>query len=165
MWNPFGRKSESPQVQQTSPFPLSLSEVYSALEPYMNEEKPMDFFFEFYIMDVVGVLPPETVDALDEFVMENAEAFEAGDWRSEVIIGFELSDTIDIAILDRWLQKGGPARYEIDAYYPLRFATDFSEEYFSYEGDIDEWSDESLAAAKARIATHAETPTGRGPLE
>jgi hypothetical protein len=164
MWNPFGRKGEPPQVQQTSPFPLSLSEVYSALEPYMSEEKPMDFFFEFYIMDVIGVLPPETVDALSEFVVENAEAFETGDWRSEVIVGFGLSDTIDVAILDRWLQNSGPARHEVDAYYAPRFAIDFSAEYFSYEGEIDEWSDESLAVAKARIAAHRERPTSRGPI-
>jgi hypothetical protein len=164
MWNPFGRKRKSHNMQQTSPFPLSLSEVYTALEPYMNAEKAMDFFFEFYIMDVIGVLPPETVDALDEFVRENAEAFETGDWRSEVIVGFELSDTIDVAILDRWLQNGDPARNEVDAYYPLRFATDFSAEYFSYDGDIDEWSDESLAAAKARIAAHKDPPKDRGPF-
>lgn len=161
MWNLFGRKSESPQVQQASPFPLSLSDVYAAIEPYMNQEKPMDFFFEFYIMDVVGVLPQKAVDALDEFVAENAEAFEAGSWRSEVTIGFELSDTIDIAILDRWLEKGGPARYEVDPYYPLRFATDFSAEYFSYEGTIDEWSKESLAAAKARIAADPHDSLGK----
>lgn len=84
--------------------------------------------------------------------------------RSEVIVGFELSDTIDIAILDRWLEKGGPARYEVDPYYPLRFATDFSAEYFSYEGTIDEWSKGSLTAAKARIAAYAHTPAGRGPI-
>ncbi len=164
MWNPFDRKGDSPQVRQTSPFPMSLTEVYSALEPYMNQEKPMDFFFEFYIMDVIGMLPRETVDALGEFVLENAEAFETGDWRSEVIVGFELSDTIEVAILDRWLQKDGPARLEIDAYYGLRFATEFSAEYFSYDGEVDEWSDESLAAAKARIAAHVDTPTDRGPI-
>ena len=160
MWNPFNRKSESPQVQQASAFPMSLSEVYSALEPYMNEDKPMDFFFEFYIMGVVGVLPTETVDALNEFVMENAEAFETGDWRSEVVVGFELSDTIDVAIMDRWLQDSGPARHVVDTYYPLRFAIDFSAEYFSYEGDLDEWSAESLAAAKTRIAAHADNDGG-----
>jgi|GEM_PF-1882753 len=162
MWNPFARKSEAPQESQVSPFPTSLTEVYAALEPYMRDEKPMDFFFEFYIVEVVGALPPESIEALDEFVKENAEAFDSGDWRSEVRTGFGLSDTIDIAILDLWYRKSGDARQQVDEYYPQRFAIDFSAEYFSDDGELDVWPDGELAAAKSRIATHADAPIDPG---
>ncbi|MDH4139940.1 MAG: hypothetical protein OEV43_05150 [Coriobacteriia bacterium] len=162
MWNPFARKSESPREPQMSPFPMSPDGVYSALEPYMRDEKPMDFFFEFYIMEVVGALPPETAEALDEFVKENAEAFDTGDWRSEVHSGFGLSDTIGIAILDLWYRKSGPARQRVDEYYAQRFAIDFSAEYFSDDGEIDMWPEGELEAAKARIAAHTDTPGDPG---
>ncbi len=162
MWNPFARKSDSPRDLQSSPFPTSLDDVYSALDPYLRDEKPMDFFFEFLIMEVIGALPRETVKALDEFAGENAEAFETGDWRSEVRVGFGLSDTIDVAILDLWYQNDGVARQLVDRYYPWRFARDFSAEYFSNDGEIDEWPEGELEAAKARIAAHTGTPTDSG---
>jgi hypothetical protein len=105
MCNPFTRKQESSQAQETTPSPLSLDAVSSWPEPYLHDGKPMDFFFEYHIMEVIGVLPRETVEALDAFVREHAEAFETGDWRSEVCVGFELPETIDVAILDRWLHE------------------------------------------------------------
>ncbi len=163
MWNPFARKSESVLGTQATPFPETLAEVYSALEPYMADEKPMDFFFEFYICEVVGALPRESAEALDEFVKENAEAFDSGDWRSEVCTGFGLSETIDVAILDLWYRKSGPERQRLDPYYAQRFAIDFSAEYFSYDGELDVWSDGELEAARARIAAHADTPSGPRP--
>lgn len=163
MWNPFARRGGSPRDLQPSPFPTSLDAVHSALAPYLRDEKPMDFFFEFLIMEVIGALPRETVEALDAFTRENAEAFDTGDWRSEVSIGFELSDTLDVAILDRWLQESGPARQRVDAYYPLHFARDFSAEYFSIDGDLDEWSDGELEAARARIAAHDGAPGASHP--
>ncbi len=158
MWNPFARKSDPLRESAVSPYPMSLEDVYSAMEPYMADDKAMDFFFEFYIMEAVGALPSETVEALDEFTRENAEAFETGDWRSEVHDGFGLSDTIDIAILDVWLQNSGPARQQVDASYPWDFAKDFSVEYFSNDGEIDEWADGELEAAKARIEAGFDTP-------
>jgi hypothetical protein len=86
MCNPFTRKQESSQAQETTPSPLSLDAVSSWPEPYLHDGKPMDFFFEYHIMEVIGVLPRETVEALDAFVREHAE-------------------TIDVAILDRWLHE------------------------------------------------------------
>lgn len=159
MWNPFARRGRSPRDLQASPFPTSLDAVHSALAPYLRDEKPMDFFFEFLIMEVIGALPRETAKALDEFTRENVEAFETGDWRSEVRVGFGLSDTIDIAILDLWYQNDGVRRQQVDRYYPWRFARDFSAEYFSNDGEIDEWPEGELEAAKARIAAHAGAPT------
>jgi hypothetical protein len=162
MWNPFARNGNSPQDQQTSPFPLSLDDVYAALEPYLRDEKPMDFFFEFLIMEVAGALPPQTAKALDEFVFENAEAFDTGGWRSEVRAGFGLTETIDIAILDRWYENDGVARQRVDGNYPWRFAAEFAAEYFSIDCEIDEWDEGELEAARARIAARCDTPPGPG---
>ena len=162
MWNPFARKDAIPPEPQISPFPMSLDDVYAAIEPYMRDEKPMDFFFEYYIMEVIGALPRESAEALDEFVEENAEAFEAGDWRSEIFTGFGLPETIDIAILDVWYRQSGPARQQADRHYAQRFAIDFSAEYFSYDGELDFLADGELEAAKARIAAYADTPPDPG---
>ena len=67
MWKPFARWGRSPRDLQPSPFPTSLDAVHSALAPYLRDEKPMDFFFELLIMEVIGALPRETAKALDEF--------------------------------------------------------------------------------------------------
>jgi hypothetical protein len=153
MWNPFARKSE-PQAPQFPPFPESLDDVYSLLAPYMKDERPMDFFFEFYIMEVIGALPAQSIAALDAFSAEHGDIFATGDWRAEVRTSLNLSDTIDVAILDLWYRNSDTVREQGDKYHPWHFAINFADEYFADDSQVDVWADGALEAAKARIARH-----------
>lgn len=148
----FGRKNYEPP--EMPPFPASLDEVHDAIAPYMAQKRPLDFFFEFYVMEVIGQLPPETIAALDSFSNEYPDIFETGDWRSEVRSGFELSDTIDIAILDLWYRNSEIALQRGTVYHPWHYAINFADNYFADGSQVDVWPGDALEAAKERIAAH-----------
>ena len=84
------------------PFPSSLDELYGTIAPYHRDQRPLDLFFEFLIVDVLGLLPEATQKALDEFITKHPSLFAAtnGDWRAGVRQMLHLSETIDIAIQD-----------------------------------------------------------------
>ena len=49
------------------PYPADYDGVVRAFAPYYHEKRPLDFFFEMYVVDVLDELPQDTLSALAEF--------------------------------------------------------------------------------------------------
>ncbi len=94
------------------PFPSDYDGVMRELVPYYQEQRPLEFFFEMYIIDVIDELPDDTIKALADFSIKHPSFFEAhcGDWRQIVVKESHLSDTIDVAIWDLWIRNSANAQ-------------------------------------------------------
>lgn len=134
-------------------FPGSYDGLYAAIAPYHRDRRPFDIFFEFFIVDVLGLLPKSTQDALNEFVAKHPSVFAStnGDWRRGVRKMLNLSETIDIAILDLWYVNEKKALDQGWTYHPWHYAQNFHENYVAEGSRIDVWEGDALAQAKIRI--------------
>lgn len=130
-------------------FPTSLAELIRISVKYTQEKRPMDLFFEFYIVDVIGLLPAETVDAIDAF--DKKFPVFGGNWKNAVTKELHLSSTIDVAILDLWYRNKAIAEKDRWSYHPWHFAMHFKENYLKRDSQVDIWNGDALAQAKARI--------------
>lgn len=146
MWNPFARKKEEPQIP---PFPKTLEQAEAIFFAYARDERPMDFLFEFYVMDVIGELPAETRAALDQL---GTEVVNTPDWRSMVREDLHLSETFDIAALDLWYRNSDSLREQGESYHPWEFAIELADQYFADDSHVDVWPEGALEQAKERIA-------------
>jgi hypothetical protein len=135
------------------PFPSSLEELYRTIAPYHQDQRPIDLFFEFLIIDVLGLLPEATQKALDDFATKHRSFFAAtkGDWRAGVRQLLHLSETIDIAILDLWFQNSRKALEQGWTYHPWHYAQNFIEHFLAEGSRVDVWEGNALELAKARI--------------
>ena len=150
MWNQSD--NQNPEEEPVfPPFPTTSDEVWDVLGPYYDAGIPLDFFFEFFVMDVIGALPPVTVEAMDAFSAENPEAFGPG-WRENVRTMLALSESIDVAILDMWYRELQSRSLEDGEYHPWQFALDFSAAYLADDSAVDTWSHAEYQEAKARVA-------------
>lgn len=145
MWNPFARK----KAPQSPAFPVTMDEAEDIFVAYLRNEVPMDFFFEFRVMEIIGALPEPTVSAIDSL---GADVFEDSDWRTAVCEDLELSETFDIAVLDLWYRNVDILAARGEDYHPWEFARDFEDQYFADDSLVDVWPDGALDEAKARIA-------------
>lgn len=127
-----------------------------ALAPYYHAEQPLDFFFEMYLIDVLELLPEETVQALDRFSNTYADMFAThdGDWKKYVIAEMHLSDTIEVAIWDLWIKNSETLRQRGEEYHPWDYAQDFLENYLAEDSEVDVWEGDALQQARARIAAY-----------
>ena len=110
------------------------------------KENPSDFFFDHFVMDVIGALPAGMSENLDSF-LETTD----GGWRRRTKEIVNLSDTIEIAILDLWYRNSAILRARGERYDPYHFAVNFVDNYFADDSQIDQWPGNALAAAKERI--------------
>jgi hypothetical protein len=62
-------------------FPTSLEELYRTIAPYYRDQRPLDLFFEFFIVDVLGLLPSATQNAIDELTSKHPTLFCVNQWR------------------------------------------------------------------------------------
>ena len=149
-----GSEKDIPPVMP--PFPTSYDEVMRALAPYYHEQRPMDFFFEMFVVRTIEELPDATIQALGEFESKHPTFFEAfeGSWSKTVVGSLNLSDTIDVAIWDLWLKNSANARKDGWVYHPWHFASNFIENYSTDDSRVDVWTEETLAQARQRIAAH-----------
>ena len=141
-------------VPPTMPaFPADLPEITAVFAPYMREARPLDFFFEMFVLDVLGELPQTTQRALAELVFSHG-AFGAidGDWRRGVREGFHLSPTIEVAILDLWYRNRSGAAAAGWVLHPWHFAALFLDNYFADGSQVDVWQGNALELARERIA-------------
>ena len=134
-------------------YPISYMEVMSTFAPYYQEQRPIDYFFELYVISVLEKLPESSEVALNEFNEKHPSFFEStgGDWKEFVKKQLHLSKTIDIAIWDLWTQNSQNAKANGWVYHPWHYAQDFLDNY-SVEGSrVDIWEGDSLDVAKKRI--------------
>jgi len=115
-------------------------------------KNPIAFFFESYILDVIGHLPPERSEKIQSMNLQKVFQTGAREWREVVRETLHLSNTIDIAILDLWYTNQDLAAQRRVEYTPLAFAQDFSDEYEKDGSKVDVWPPGALASAQARIA-------------
>jgi|SRR5215475_8523323 len=136
-------------------FPASLEELYRTIAPYYREQRPLDLFFEFFIVDILDLLPHATQNAIDELTIKHPTFFIAtnGDWRAGVRNMLNLSQTIDIAILDLWYRNRQTASDQGWYYHPWHYARNFRDNYLAKGSRVDIWEGDALEQAKARIET------------
>lgn len=138
------------------PFPTDYDGVLDTLAPYYQDQRPLDYFFEMYIMDVLDELPGATSRALDDFSARHPAFFEKhqGDWRKYVVVESHLSDTLEIAIWDLWIRNSANARRDGWEYHPWHYAQNFSDNYFADGSKVDVWEGDALEKAKLRIQSY-----------
>ncbi len=133
------------------------SREMSFLEIPRYRASPVDFFFEQYILDVLGELPVATSHKIQAMDLKKIFKTRSNDWRQSVREVLHLSETIDIAILDLWYRNQDIARAKMVKYAPQQFAMDFVDEYMKEGSRVDVWAPGALVAAKARIAQQRAT--------
>ena len=135
------------------PFPSDYDGVIAALAPYYQDHRPLDYFFEMYVVDVIDELPEGTSHALAEFSAKHPTFFEkhGGDWRKYVVAESHLSNTIEIAIWDLWIRNSANAERDGWKYHPWHYAQNFTDNYLADDSRVDVWEGNSLEEAKKRI--------------
>lgn len=135
------------------PFPVDYEGVMKALAPYYHQQRPLDFFFEMYIVDVIEKLPRDTISALADFSIKHPTFFATynGDWRQYVVKEIHLSTTIETSIWDLWIRNSETATRDGWQYHPWHFAQNFAENYLADGSKVDVWEGNALAMARKRI--------------
>jgi len=115
------------------------------------KDAPVYLFFEKYILDVIGHLPPEKIEILNQINLQNIFATKAEPWKAVVKEVLQLSSTIDIAILYQWYKYMDRANENGTPIDSNTFSQNFVDEYFTKDSDVDVWTEESLLKAKQYI--------------
>jgi len=113
------------------------------------EENPSDYFFEAFVLNVIGELPADRQDEMRSYFKTSGD-----DWHQGVKAAIHLSQTIEVAILDLWYRNRDIAKANNETYSPEAFAEDFIEHYFVDDSKVDVWEGDALEGAKRRIAAH-----------
>ena len=134
-------------------YPSSYEDVMTTLAPYYQAERPLDYFFELYVINALDKLPEKTVLALEDFNTKHPSFFEStnGDWKEFVKKQLHLSNTIDVAIWDLWIRNSDNAANSGWKYHPWHYAQNFLDNYSSEDSKVDIWEGDSLDLAKKRI--------------
>jgi hypothetical protein len=138
-------------------YPENLDDFLKILAPYFKEERPLDLFFELFIIDVTGNLPQKTKEIINQFSQKHPKFFEEtkGNWLEFVKLKLNLSNTIEVAILDLWYRNSENAKKAGWVYHPWHYAMNFSENYLAEGSKIDIWEGNQLEMAKERIRQHS----------
>ena len=132
MW-PFKKKQPKPSVRENTRY----------------KDNPIYLFFEDYILDVIGKLPTDMSASTQSMNLQQTFSTQTSEWRDVVRDVLQLSQTIDIAILDLWVRNR--TGYDDTNQGYLAFAQDFTDKYMEDDSVIDVWADGALEAAKERI--------------
>ncbi|MDH5257075.1 MAG: hypothetical protein OEX07_03675 [Gammaproteobacteria bacterium] len=112
------------------------------------KDTPVYLFFEKYILNVIGCLPEDKQDILQNINLQEIFNSQSSNWRNVVREVLHLSSTIDLAIMYQWhlyLDNAQSHGLELD---PIAFSQLFVDEYFSDNSSIDVWTEETLMDAK-----------------
>lgn len=137
-------------------FPTDYDSLMETLAPYYHDERPLDYFFELYVCDVLNELPKKTLEALSNYSDEHPSFFSDcdGDWKKYVVNRCNLSDTIETAIWDLWIKNAAIAKRDGWNYHPWHFAQNFIENYLTEGSKVDVWEGATLEMAKKRISEY-----------
>jgi hypothetical protein len=140
-------------------YPRTYVDVMTTLAPYYKSERPIDYFFEIYVISTINKLPEETEFALEEFNSKHPSFFEStnGDWKAYVKKQLHLSSTIEVAIWDLWIRNSVSANDSGWKYHPWHYAQNFLDEYSAEGSKVDIWEGNSLELAKNRILEFRES--------
>jgi hypothetical protein len=116
-----------------------------------HQGKPMTILFENFVLSMIGKLPREKEDTLNALNLAGVFNLPTMEWKLVVKQVLQLSDTIEIAILDLWYENQELASKQGVEYHPHQFAIDFTEKFFSANNSIDIWNADTLSRAKERI--------------
>jgi len=115
------------------------------------KENPMHIFFENFILSVIDKLPSDKVEKLNSMNLAKVFNTEPNDWKIIIKKVLNLSDTIEIAILDLWYRNREISLRQGTNYEPAKFAMDFVDNYYEEDSKVDVWEGHSLAQAMERI--------------
>ncbi len=137
-------------------YPISYEDIMKTLAPYYQAKRPLDYFFELFVIDTLEQLPSGSIEALTEFSRRHPTFFESsnGDWKQYVKTEFHLSETIEIAVWDLWITNSKNAENEGWAYHPWHYAQNFFYEYTADNSKVDVWGGNALELAKERISRY-----------
>jgi hypothetical protein len=115
------------------------------------KESPILILFESYVLDTIGHLPQDKKATMNDLGLNKIFNTETLDWKEIVKQVLNLSDTIDIAILDLWYKNREIAKRQNIDYEPTQYAMDFADNYLRDDSKIDIWEGGSLEIAKQKI--------------
>ena len=121
------------------------------LQDTRYQKTPVYLFFEKYVLDVIGELPQDKREILQEIDLQATFGTQSTAWKDVIREVLQLSSTIDIAILDQWYQLIENAQTEALEINVNTFCRNFVDAYFEENSHIDVWTEESLNEAKIRI--------------
>lgn len=116
----------------------------------------MNILFENFILSTIDKLPKDKVDKLNMMNLSKVFHTDPMDWKLVVKHVLQLSDTIEIAILDLWYKNQELSLQQGIEYQPNQFAIDFTDNFFSADSQIDVWDADTLNHAKERIRQNQE---------
>jgi hypothetical protein len=135
-------------------FSQQLNQPMNVLDHPRYKENPVYLFFENYILDIVGELPPEKSRIIQGMNIQKVFNTKSAEWHEALREALDLSNTIDVAILDLWYRNQEIANSQGVMYSAQHFAMNFTDEYMKDESRVDVWLPGALDAAKERIASH-----------
>jgi hypothetical protein len=115
------------------------------------ERSPVNILFENFVLSTIDKLPQDKVDKLNSMNLAKVFNTEPKDWKLIVKQALQLSDTIEIAILDLWYKNQELASQQGIEYHPNQFALDFTDRFLNADSRIDSWDVNTLNQAKERI--------------
>ncbi|WP_394171333.1 hypothetical protein [Saccharospirillum alexandrii] len=114
-------------------------------------ENPIYLFFEAYVQDVIGFLPKEKSDSIQNMNIQKVFGTQASEWHAVIEEKLHLSSNVDTAILDLWYRNREHFKSESGEYDPVWFSQIFTDEYMKDDSQVDVWPEGALEAAKERI--------------
>ena len=114
-------------------------------------ENPIYLFFEAYVQDVIGFLPKEKSDSIQNMNIQKVFGTQASEWHAVIEEKLHLSSSVDTAILDLWYRNREHFKSESGEYDPVWFSQIFTDEYMKDDSQVDVWPEGALEAAKERI--------------
>jgi hypothetical protein len=121
-------------------------------EPKENKARPIDTFFQLFILETIQRLPTEKKEILTKVDLDKVFSTDFNDLKKTIKKVLHLSDTIEIAIKDLWLTNSAIAKRDGIELSPEEFSIKFTENFVTPNSKIDVWENESdLISAKKRI--------------
>ena len=112
-------------------FPKSTDDLYDEMQTEEYANRPIDLFFELYVVDVIGLLPDETKLIISEFLIENKEELEVLEPVLKCFIRdcFSFSNKIDREVSIQWkkdlTRRKGVMSQEHSRAFAKKFVRDF----------------------------------------
>ena len=98
-------------------------------EPERYKGRPLLVILENYVLDTIGVLPPERQEGMQRLV---EKVWPGPDWRKTVRETLHLPAHLDGAIRELWQKNQGAAHKAAEELTPVQFAKMFVDENFTH---------------------------------